>query len=232
MKVFLSPFFSFFPKKMKKIFTVLSIIFSLYITTNAQTITFSTPVNYTVGDSTTAIVSADFNGDSKLDVAVLNSNETNLSIIFNNGDGTFSSSISNINLGVAKNLSASSFAILSVGDFNGDGKPDIAVIFKNIDSVGVLLNNGSGTFAAMVKYLTGNGPVTLSNADLNGDAKTDLVIANNLGNSISVLINNGDGTFANKVDYSGSFFSPSLVAASRAHMRIPCSRSAPNRPAR
>ncbi len=193
---------------MKKIFAFLFALLTPFILIKAQAISFLSPVNYTVGDSTTAIVSADFNGDSKLDIAVLEYGEKTIGIIFNNGDGTFSSSINFIDLNVNRNISPSSLGTLTANDFNADGHTDLAVIFKDIDSVGILINNGDGTFASRVAYQTGDGPISVSNADLNGDRKTDLVTVNNLGNNISVLLNNGDGTFANKVDYSGSFFSP------------------------
>ena len=47
---------------------------------------------------------------------------------------------------------------VAVGDFNGDGKPDLAVVNATADTVSILLGNGDGTFQAKVDYATGNAP--------------------------------------------------------------------------
>ena len=85
-------------------------------------------------------------------------------------------------------------------DFNGDGKPDMAignVLHKN---VGVLINNGNGTFANAVNYPVDFNPESCAAADYNGDGKLDLAVGNFLGGptsagTMSILIGNGDGTF-------------------------------------
>jgi len=88
---------------------------------------------------------------------------------------------------------------LAVGDFNRDGKADLAVTDANSSTVSILLGNGNGTFQTPVNYSTG-----IANAvaigDFNGDGKLDLGVANGNG-SISILLGNGDGTFQAAVDY-------------------------------
>ena len=91
---------------------------------------------------------------------------------------------------------------VAVGDFNSDGKLDLANANSGSNNVSVLLNNGTGTFAAKVDYPTGTNPRSVAVGDFNGDSKPDLAIANNGSNNVSVLLNNGDGTFAAKVDYT------------------------------
>lgn len=103
---------------------------------------------------------------------------------------------------------------VAAGDFNGDGKTDLAVTNYNSNRVGVLRNNGNGTFVAAVTYLSGgNKPYAVTAADFNGDGKTDLAVTNYNSNSVGVLINNGNGTFAAAVSYASGGDSPGSVAA-------------------
>ncbi|MGA8763181.1 MAG: FG-GAP-like repeat-containing protein [Candidatus Sulfotelmatobacter sp.] len=88
----------------------------------------------------------------------------------------------------------------AVGDFNHDGKLDLAV--TSVDSrtgystdVQVLLGNGDGTFKAAVSYGVGTRPDSVAAADLNDDGNLDLIVANEMSNSVSILLGNGDGTF-------------------------------------
>ena len=91
---------------------------------------------------------------------------------------------------------------VAVGDFNGDGRADLAVANPSDPSgVSVLLGNGDGTFEAPVNYATGQGPTFVAVGDFNGDGKDDLVLANRTSNSVSVLLGNGDGTFQPAVNY-------------------------------
>jgi hypothetical protein len=87
-----------------------------------------------------------------------------------------------------------------VGDFNGDGKADLAVVNQGANTVSVLLGNGNGTFQAKTDYATGASPLGIAVGDFNGDGKADLVVANKGSNTLSVLLGNGDGTFLPKND--------------------------------
>jgi len=90
----------------------------------------------------------------------------------------------------------------AVGDFNGDGKPDLAVVNSGSGDVSILLGNGDGTFQPAVKYPAGASPSFIAVGDLNGDGKLDLAVANGSANTVSVLLGNGDGTFQPPVQYS------------------------------
>jgi type II secretory pathway component GspD/PulD (secretin) len=85
---------------------------------------------------------------------------------------------------------------VAVGDFNGDGKLDLAVANEGDNTVSILLGNGDGTFQTPITVPTGLAPDAIVTGDFNGDGKLDMAVANFTGNSISVLLGNGDGTFA------------------------------------
>ena len=80
------------------------------------------------------------------------------------------------------------------GDFNGDGRTDLAVANFGSNDVSVLLGNGDGTFQDQVRYAAGTGPSAVA-GDFNGDGRTDLAVANDGSNDVSVLLSL-NGTFA------------------------------------
>jgi len=86
---------------------------------------------------------------------------------------------------------------LAIGDFNGDGIPDLVVPDSATGVVAVFLGKGDGTFAAAVNYSTGSGskPLAVAVGDLNGDGKQDLAVALGDKAAVAILIGKGDGTF-------------------------------------
>jgi hypothetical protein len=101
------------------------------------------------------------NGDGKLDLVTGNYGSDNVSLLFGNGDGTFQS---------ARNFSAGSGSGpngIAVGDFNGDGRPDIAVADQNSGTASVLLSNlvsatAGQTFTAPLATFTDANPLAQS----------------------------------------------------------------------
>ncbi|HTC94711.1 MAG TPA: FG-GAP-like repeat-containing protein [Terriglobales bacterium] len=101
---------------------------------------------------------------------------------------------------------------VAVGDFNGDGIPDLAVANFDGSNVSIFLGKPDGTFQSPINYATGFQPVAIAVGDFDGNGKLDLVTANSSNsNSISVLLGNGDGSFHPAVNRSiGS--NPAFVA--------------------
>jgi hypothetical protein len=108
-------------------------------------------------------------------------------------DGTF---------GAAANFGVNGYPYsVTVGDFNGDGRADLAVVTSS-GNVSVLMGNGDGTFRTAVNYGVGSGPQSVTVGDFNGDGRADLAVANTSDGTVSVLSGNGDGTFRTAVNYS------------------------------
>jgi len=100
---------------------------------------------------------------------------------------------------------------VATGDFNGDGRLDLAVANLRSNNVSVLLGNGDGTFQAAVNYGAGSRPISVAVGDFNGDGKLDLAVSNNGSDNVSILLGNGDGTFQTPMDY-GAGSLPDSVA--------------------
>jgi Bacterial Ig-like domain (group 3)/FG-GAP-like repeat len=90
----------------------------------------------------------------------------------------------------------------AVGDFNGDGFPDLAVVNMGDATVSILLGRGDGTFQPQTSFAAGPTPNAVAVGDFNSDGFQDLVIANYTNGTLSVLLGNGDGTFQAPVSYS------------------------------
>ena len=146
------------------------------------------------GNLPRSVISGDFNGDGKPDLAVTNSNSSTVSILIGNGDNTFQPKVDYTTGG-------SPWLVIS-GDFNADGKPDLAVTNNGNNTVSILIGNGNGTFQNKVDYTTGTNPWSVTTADFNADGKPDLAVANSNSSTVSILLGNGNGTFQNKVDYA------------------------------
>ncbi|WP_084182810.1 FG-GAP repeat domain-containing protein [Nevskia soli] len=91
---------------------------------------------------------------------------------------------------------------VAVGDFNGDGKPDYAIVWHQSNAVQVRLNNGDGTFTAGPLITVATAPVAIATGDFNGDGHLDLMVASagspliGQPSKLSLLVNNGAGAFS------------------------------------
>ena len=150
--------------------------------------------HFAAGAGPETLVTADFNRDHKLDLAVPNPNSNNVSILLGNGDGTFKPSVE-YSVGQAPIVAA-------VGDFNRDGKLDLVVANNISNNVSVLLGNGDGTFQTAVEHSVGKNPAALAVGDFNRDGKLDVVVTDQGSNKISVLLGNGAGSFQSVLTYA------------------------------
>lgn len=159
--------------------------------------TFQTAVSYSAAGE--GISAVDLNGDHVLDLA------TNGSVLLGIGNGTF---------GAATGFEpgSSSDVWVTVADFNGDGKPDLAVADRAHTSARVFLGNGDGTFGPPQIVEFQREPFSVTSGDVNGDGKPDLVLSSDINNSVSVALGNGDGTFQPPVAYGFSFVEFSTLA--------------------
>src|SRR5918993_1070735 len=100
---------------------------------------------------------------------------------------------------------------VAVGDFNGDGDPDLAVANEFAGSVSVLLGGAGGGFSAATNIATGGFPFAVAVGDFNGDGDPDLAVADAFDGIISVLLGSTGGSFTGPTNFpAGSF--PASVA--------------------
>lgn len=187
--------------KLDIVVTGLAGINSSYILVGNGDGTFQAPVPVTNSTQYTAVAAADFNGDGKLDLVLATPNfgtGSTIAILLGNGDGTFQAPTT---------YSVSSGPFLAVGDFNGDGRPDIATAAGT--TISVLINNGNGTFGTPInETITGNIQA-LAAADINRDGKLDLVVPfGGATAGVAILPGNGNGTFGTPIVYTNNLLNP------------------------
>lgn len=147
-----------------------------------------------VGTSPASVALADFNRDSKLDIAVANSGSRNVTILLGDGTGGF------------KPAAGSPFAAgdnpndIAVGDINSDGNLDLAFANHDTDYLTVLAGDGKGSFrpapGSPFSVQSKPHPHGIAMADFNGDSKPDLTTDDWQNNRVIVLFNDGGGGFA------------------------------------
>ena len=149
--------------------------------------------------SFSGITVGDVNGDRKLDVILghttdVNSGDGIINVMLGNGDGTLQPPISTA-------VGSYAYKFVGVGDFNSDGRLDVACIADDPENtmtlVVLFLGNGDGTFvreASSQSAADYPGRVDVALADLNHDGKLDVVIPTKR-NFVEVFLTKGDGTF-------------------------------------
>jgi FG-GAP-like repeat len=157
-----------------------------------------------------ALVLADLNRDGKLDIALADPANTIFVLLRGNGDGTFQ-------YPTGYSTTATFPGTIAVGDFNGDGLPDLVLGDHGpepppiVSTLDVFVGNGDGTFQPPSSYRVGEAVNFVAATDVNGDGKLDLLAANGASNDVSVLLGNGDGSFQAPVAYAAGS-APSAIS--------------------
>ena len=155
---------------------------------------FSGATDVSVGSGPNSVAIGDFNGDGKQDLAVANGDSNTVSIRLGNGSGGFTSpatpEVPEVAVGSAP-------VAVAIGDFNGDGRQDLAVANVSSGTVSIRLGNGSGGFTspATPEVAVGSGPVAVAIGDFNGDGIQDFATANQNSHTVAIRLGNGSGGF-------------------------------------
>ena len=184
---------------------------------------FAPTTHLGAGASAFAVTLADINSDGKLDIAVANGTSTgSVTTLLNNTPNGSTSA----NFGSAQTFGAGVLGVdprsITAGDFDGDGRTDLAVAVNgSTNDVGVLYNStvsGSSTasLSSPAAYVAGSKPYAIASGDLNADGRLDIAVTNQTGSNVSVLrnVNAPDAPIPSFSDASnfGSFGSDRFVA--------------------
>ena len=207
-------------------------------TTASGVLGFGNATNFGVGTAPVAIVAANFDGNTSLDLATANEGGKSVSILVNNGSGSFSTGTPIVLSGTPTNLAVGLFNADSdpdlvvtgfgggtgkltiligtadatfdlpsvtdvgtkltsvvVGDFDGSGGIDLVVTDSGTNQVLFLPGNNDGTFGAPTPFGVGTGPVAIVSGLFNAGTELDLLVANQGSNNFSVLLGAGAGAF-------------------------------------
>jgi hypothetical protein len=180
--------------------------------------TFQTPQYYPAGDNPASLVTGDFTGDGKLDLAVADKGEVSdgvylgggVSVLMGNGDGTFQPAQEFMEPNDAPQD-------LVAGDFTDDGRLDLAVANRESNNVSILSVNDDG-MPQLVQPPTPVGttphssPYSLVAGNFTGDGTLDLAVANYATGDVTILLGNGNGTFRTVQDCPVGQGPQSLIA--------------------
>ena len=177
--------------------------------------TFAALVQYPSGGQAPNIVAlADLNGDGRLDIAAANTGGSTVGVLLASATtpGTFGTA-------AVYPSGGSSPVGITIGDVNGDGRPDIVTgsnSSSGVVGVGVLLASATtpGTFGSAVSYPSGGGgTVGVALADVNRDGRVDIVATNGGSSTVAVLLGSATapGTFAAPVTYPSGGTGPNFT---------------------
>jgi hypothetical protein len=161
---------------------------------------FYTGVPYStgIGSGPMSLAIGDFNNDSRLDFVTANFLTNDIGVFLGYGNTLFGS------LGVYATGFESQPYDAAIGDFNNDGRTDIAVANYGTNNVGILLNQGISNFNNMTTYSTevGSAPCSVAVGEFNNDNHLDIIVANCETDNLVIFLGFGNGTFTTGANYS------------------------------
>lgn len=141
------------------------------------------------------IAAGDFNKDGNIDLAFANHDRKYFTVILGKGDGSFErASNSPFKVEVFPHVHG-----ITTGDFNGDGRLDVAVDSWGNDLIELVFGDSLNLFKTPgIYFKVGHHPYQrVRSADVNGDGFVDIITSNLDGNNATVLLNDGKGNFIN-----------------------------------
>ena len=150
------------------------------------------------GDTPSPSEGADFNADGIIDLAIANTQNTQVSILMGDGIEGYEPEVS-----YTADLRVRGIGVL---DADGDGSDDIVTANRTGDNMSLLLNDGSGVFDSPINFETGGSNETsLAVADVNGDGIMDAFVGAYTSQDIAIMLGDGNGgfIFSDRVDVSG-----------------------------
>jgi gliding motility-associated-like protein len=180
---------------------------SIFLNTSSGSgnVNFSPKVDFATGQQPNAVSIGDFDGDDKPDLVVVNLGDHDISILRNLSTGT-----GDINFDTKIDYATGNTPRhVSIGDLDGDGKPDLAVANDDVGPTSIFRNASTGVgdinFSTQPDVMAGSGLRVVSIGDLDGDGKADLAVSNQNDNNVSVFRNvsaTGAITYSTKVDFA------------------------------
>ena len=207
---------------------MVSVLQNTSVATSIDAASFAAPVNFATGTNPGSLAAGDLDGDDKTDLVVTNFASGTVSVLRNTA---VSGTINAASFAAKTDYSTGSepYAI-TIGDADGDGKPELIVANPTADKISILKNTSTAgtisasSFAAPTLFATDAYPVSVALGDLDGDGEPELLAANAATNDVSVLaffppgaprinsFNPASGAAGTTVTITGSGFNP--VAAS------------------
>ncbi|TRX37096.1 FG-GAP-like repeat-containing protein [Flavobacterium restrictum] len=190
------------------------------------TSSFATKVDFSTGSSSQSVAIGDLDGDGKPDLAVANS--YSISVLRNTAtSGTITTNSFAYKVDFTTDY-VSSLQSVAIGDFDGDSKPDLAVVDLSSSTVSVLRNNATSgaitisSFASKVDFATGKYPRSVAIGDLDGDGRPDLAVSSGGGGTsvsslVSVLRNAGTNSYLSSLTTTAGAISPVFATATTAY---------------